>query len=80
MNATQQWQATHRITWTPTGGEPEVIDVMESDGSLYTREEWEAAEAADWSIGEDRRIYFREGAAPGNGSVEIRRVEYGDLL
>ena len=75
MNATQQWNATHQITWTPTGLEPEVIDVMEYDGSLYTREEWEAAEPAYWMIDQDRRIYFREGVAPGNGSIEIRRVE-----
>ena len=74
MKTTRQWQATHQITWTPTGGEPDVIDVMARDGSLYTREEYEACDSADWTIDANRRIYFCDGVAPGNGTVAIERI------
>lgn len=71
---------THRITYTPTTGTPQVWDVMVADdGTAYTQEEWEATASADWEYGTDGRFLFRGQAAPGNGTVVVERlIDHGD--
>jgi LmbE family N-acetylglucosaminyl deacetylase len=70
------WNATHRITFTPIESTtPQVWECMEHDGSLYTESEWEAHDAADWTIDEDRNIWWQgESFAPGPGNVRVDRL------
>lgn len=68
---------THRITFTPVSGEPEVFDVwlepeeFEGDGPAYTREEWESSTRADWERN-DGVWTFQGQATPGGASGRVR--------
>lgn len=73
--AVDAFTPTHRITYTPTTGTPQVWDVMAvDDGPAYTREEWETTAPADWECDTDGRFLFRGEAAPGNGTVVVERL------
>ena|GEM_PF-2793940 len=69
-----QFQATHRITFAPVSGKPERFDVMEREGSLYTQTEWVASVGADWTIDNERHVWFQGQAAPGNGTVRVKKL------
>lgn len=75
----QAWSPTHKITFTPAKGEPQVEYVMLVDGAGYTREEWDAADSAAWGIddGPHGAGWYCEGqATPGgaNGEVEVEEI------
>lgn len=79
-----EFRPTHRITWTPRNGSCEVIDVMACDPAdlgdpghtLYTSEEWEAADEADWHMDADGQVWHQGQATPGgaNGAVTVERI------
>ena len=83
------FKPTHKITFTPQGGQPEVTEVMLTpiDGSLkhhsdshlagpaYTEQEWDQCGEPDWSL--DNGEWTCQGkATPGgmNGTVEVVRL------
>lgn len=81
----ETWVPTHKITFTPQGGEPEVTFVMlcEEDAA-YDRDEWRAEEGAAWGISEHGpnvgygNGWYCEGqVTPGgqNGEVEVEALE-----
>ncbi len=78
------WVPTHRITFTPQGGEPEITFVMLTDGAAYDRDEWRAEVGAAWGVGfiEDGGPNGSEWRCEGqvtpggqNGEVEIETLD-----
>ena len=65
---------THRITHTRPDGTRDVYEVAEFNGCLYTQGEWDHAENADWTIDEDRRVWFQGQAAPSCGAVTVEQL------
>lgn len=63
--------ASHEITH-----DGERTLVMLDDGSLYTREEWERAEAADWTL-DARGLLFQGQVPPGESSFRVLRDDEG---
>jgi len=57
------WKPTHRLTWNGRN-----IDVMECDGALYTRDEWNACERADWEM-TDGSPHFQGGIPIGTLTI-----------
>ena len=56
-----KFKATHVLTITRFNGlkSTEFIPVMRDGGSLYTEEEWDAIDAADWTLEENDEILFQ---------------------
>jgi hypothetical protein len=73
--AKDDWAVTHQIVLTPRA---QTWAVMEDNGGLYMRHEWEAPRVEpDWRVGEDGALWFQgEPAAEAiwNGVVELRDV------
>lgn len=64
------FQATHEITDGVNS-----YDVMEHNKGLYTRAEWDACEAPDWSYDAEGRCTFQGDAAhPACSTATIRRL------
>ena len=54
-----EFKATHVITVRWNNGITEYIPVMRDGDCLYTEDEWNAADAADWTVDEDGNILFQ---------------------
>ena len=69
-----RFEPTHRITFQPHKGEPEVDDVQLMDeGAAYTRQEWVASATADWACRDGQWLWQGEetpGRRPGRVEVE----------
>lgn len=65
---------THIITVTDHTG-TQRIPVMECEGALFTREEWDAAVSADWSLDDDRGVLFQGSSVYPWTEVKFERIE-----
>lgn len=66
--------ATHTITTEGENGKRNYYHVMEVEGSLYTRAEWDAADNSDWFFNDNRELLFQGQVAPtGARYVWIKR-------
>jgi len=70
------FNATHIITIHHTSGDKatEHVPVMESEGSLYTREEWASEVAADWTLSDNGDVLF-QGGVPAVREYRCERVD-----
>ena len=69
---------THRIVFTPVQGPVETYEVMVwPSGVAYTREEWDAAEAADWEVSEEGEWTCLGEATPGGANGIVKVLELG---
>ena len=74
------WRATHRITFTPRHGKPQVCDVMLDHGPAYTREEWDTTSQADWELDGKEWLHLgmtTPGGAVGRVGIEEVKVKGG---
>lgn len=73
-----EFRPTHEIVFTPARGVPTTYLVHLSDGSAYTRAEWESETAAAWEVRDG--VWLHQGnATPGgaNGTVSVHRLGNG---
>lgn len=68
---------THQITTIDQHGKRHSIKVMESEGRLYTRAEYEGGLTADWEIDVSRTVTFQGQPAPA-GAVRWSIKTLGD--
>ena len=79
-----RWIATHRITYGSKGEEAEAFEVMAFDlghdhpgpgrYGLFRQDEWEAEAPPDWTMDSEGQVWFRGGAAPGDGPASIQAI------
>lgn len=76
-NTMTAFAPTHEIHVVNANGTTETIRVQDSDGVLYTREEWDGDSGADWSFDDGELLFQGQPAgmyAAGGGTVEIKRL------
>ena len=77
----KQFEVTHKITYAPVKGAPQIWDVMlmpdehEDDDqgirAAYTRAEFDCVAPSDWERDAQGRWWFQGQAALGNGTVTV---------
>lgn len=65
---------THTITLKNTTGKRRAIKVMECEGNLYTRKEYEGGLSPDWFFEDDRSLSFMGQTCPAGHTVTIKRT------
>ena len=71
------WHPTHRVTYVPENQRPLIFEVMEYEGGLYSRAEWQAQDRIqwpDWMLDDDGLVWFQGRRAPGDGTVSLEQI------